>query len=66
MIGYLYAIQHGAQIIYDTDDDNAPSDPLKFEDNYAIKEENSEWNFRGLVGSKIHKGKEFHLPFFFF
>lgn len=22
MIGYLYAIQHGAQIIYDTDDDN--------------------------------------------
>lgn len=25
-IGYLYAIQHGAKIIYETDDDNAPSD----------------------------------------
>ena len=24
-IGYLYAIQHGAKIIYETDDDNSPS-----------------------------------------
>ena len=24
-IGYLYAIQHGAKIIYDTDDDNSPT-----------------------------------------
>ena len=24
MIGYLYAIQHGARVIFDTDDDNAP------------------------------------------
>ena len=25
MIGYLYAIAHGAEWIYDTDDDNRPS-----------------------------------------
>lgn len=24
-IGYLYAIQHGAQVIYETDDDNSPN-----------------------------------------
>ena len=24
-IGYLYAIQHGAKIIYETDDDNSPT-----------------------------------------
>lgn len=24
MIGYLYAMEHGAQVIYETDDDNAP------------------------------------------
>ncbi|CAH1774966.1 unnamed protein product [Owenia fusiformis] len=28
-IGYLYAIQHGAKIIYETDDDNHPTDELK-------------------------------------
>jgi len=27
-IGYLYAIQHGAQFIYDTDDDNEPISPI--------------------------------------
>ena len=24
-IGYLYAIQHGAKVIYETDDDNCPT-----------------------------------------
>jgi hypothetical protein len=24
MVGYLYAMRHGAEVIYDTDDDNAP------------------------------------------
>ncbi|GFR95441.1 conserved uncharacterized protein [Elysia marginata] len=28
-IGYLYAIQHGAKVIYETDDDNRPMDKLK-------------------------------------
>lgn len=28
MIGYLYAIEHGATLIYDTDDDNEPYDAL--------------------------------------
>ncbi|CAH1780485.1 unnamed protein product [Owenia fusiformis] len=28
-IGYLYAIQHGAKLIYETDDDNHPTDSLK-------------------------------------
>ncbi|XP_059151066.1 uncharacterized protein LOC131937552 [Physella acuta] len=28
-IGYLYAIQHGAKVIYETDDDNRPNDDLK-------------------------------------
>ncbi|CAH1782196.1 unnamed protein product [Owenia fusiformis] len=28
-IGYLYAIQHGAKVIYETDDDNHPTDGLK-------------------------------------
>lgn len=28
-IGYLYAIEHGATMIYDTDDDNEPLDGLK-------------------------------------
>ncbi|XP_059144923.1 uncharacterized protein LOC131932067 [Physella acuta] len=28
-IGYLYAIQHGAKVIYETDDDNRPNDNLK-------------------------------------
>ncbi|CAH1779113.1 unnamed protein product [Owenia fusiformis] len=28
-IGYLYAVQHGAQLIYDTDDDNHPTDDLR-------------------------------------
>ena len=36
MIGYLYAISHGAEWIYDTDDDNRPSfgglDTFDFED----------------------------------
>jgi len=31
-IGYLYAIQNGADIIYDTDDDNLPYDDWKIED----------------------------------
>jgi len=29
-IGYLYAIQHGAKIVYESDDDNIPTDGLKF------------------------------------
>jgi len=28
MIGYLYAMIHKAQIIYETDDDNSPLDGL--------------------------------------
>lgn len=28
-IGYLYAVEHGATILYDTDDDNEPLDGLK-------------------------------------
>eukprot|EP01114_Cavostelium_apophysatum_P002245 TRINITY_DN11979_c0_g2_i1.p2 TRINITY_DN11979_c0_g2~~TRINITY_DN11979_c0_g2_i1.p2 ORF type:complete len:403 (-),score=92.39 TRINITY_DN11979_c0_g2_i1:1387-2595(-) len=28
-IGYLYAVQHGAKIIYESDDDNIPSNGLK-------------------------------------
>ncbi len=31
-IGYLYAIKHGADVIYDTDDDNLPYDYWKMED----------------------------------
>jgi hypothetical protein len=29
-IGYLYAIEHGAKVIYETDDDNEPVDGLNF------------------------------------
>ncbi len=29
-IGYLYAIEHGAKVIYETDDDNEPLDELRF------------------------------------
>jgi hypothetical protein len=28
MVGYLYAMEHGAKFIYETDDDNSPSDGL--------------------------------------
>jgi hypothetical protein len=31
-IGYLYAIQHGADVIYDTDDDNLPYDSWRLYD----------------------------------
>jgi len=31
-IGYLYAIQHGAKIVYESDDDNIPTDGLKYVD----------------------------------
>ena len=31
-IGYLYAIQHGADVIYDTDDDNLPYDDWRLYD----------------------------------
>ncbi|OXA54409.1 hypothetical protein Fcan01_10285 [Folsomia candida] len=36
MIGYLYAIQHGAEIIYDTDDDNVPNILSDFDDYFAF------------------------------
>ncbi|XP_021965552.1 uncharacterized protein LOC110860763 [Folsomia candida] len=36
MIGYLYAIQHGAQYIYDTDDDNAPNEGVEFEKGFVL------------------------------
>jgi hypothetical protein len=38
MVGYLYAMRHGAEIIVDTDDDNKPKpewDPLPFEGEFA-------------------------------
>jgi hypothetical protein len=38
IIGYLYAIEHGASIIYDTDDDNAPHDVAEFENNFDLIE----------------------------
>eukprot|EP01088_Endostelium_zonatum_P015615 TRINITY_DN3923_c0_g1_i1.p1 TRINITY_DN3923_c0_g1~~TRINITY_DN3923_c0_g1_i1.p1 ORF type:complete len:475 (-),score=53.05 TRINITY_DN3923_c0_g1_i1:116-1540(-) len=34
-IGYLYAIHHGAQTIYDTDDDNILIDPTQIQDSSA-------------------------------
>jgi hypothetical protein len=34
----LYAIEHGASIIYDTDDDNAPHDVAEFENNFDLIE----------------------------
>lgn len=36
VIGYLYAIEHGAQVIYDTDDDNAPDDLAHFANHFAF------------------------------
>ncbi len=46
--GYLYAIQNGYDLIYETDDDNIPhdnfDDVLAFGENaYMIHENNSEW-----------------------
>lgn len=35
-LGYLYALQHGAVIIYDTDDDNAPDDISRFEQDFIV------------------------------
>lgn len=37
MIGYLYAIERGAELIYDTDDDNAPENILDFEKTFELK-----------------------------
>lgn len=45
IIGYLYAIQHGATHIYDTDDDNAPHDFEMFEQNFEF----SNGTTRGLI-----------------
>lgn len=42
-IGYLYAIQHGADVIYDTDDDNLPYDT---------------WNFQDFNCNRIYKSDE--------
>ncbi|XP_035704042.1 probable glycosyltransferase STELLO1 [Folsomia candida] len=36
MIGYLFAIQHGAEIIYDTDDDNVPNILTDFDKYFAF------------------------------
>ena len=37
-IGYLYAIQHGAKIIYETDDDNSPSNgKIEFDQNQDVE-----------------------------
>ena len=44
-IGYLYAIQHGADIIYDTDDDNLPYDNWFIEEFYSQKQSTSEEKF---------------------
>jgi hypothetical protein len=61
-IGYLFAIQHGAQVIYDTDDDNEISDQMLME-HWALPEWSleSEGLFRWLTtGSNpypIHGGK---------
>ena len=36
-IGYLYAIQHGAKIIYETDDDNSPTNgEIEFDQNNNV------------------------------
>lgn len=35
-IGYLYAIEHGAQVIYDTDDDNYIQDGIQWFDEYFM------------------------------
>lgn len=44
-IGYLYAIQHGADIIYDTDDDNLPYDNWLIEKFSSSKQSASEEKF---------------------
>lgn len=44
LVGYLYAIEHGARYIYETDDDNAAVDGL-----LGFRYEN---NFNGLVAKK--------------
>jgi hypothetical protein len=44
-IGYLYAIQQGADIIYDTDDDNLPYDSWFIEQFYSDKQYTSERKF---------------------
>jgi len=50
MVGYLYAIQHGAQFIYDTDDDNAPDGNVSsFDQHFAVN--NGQAGMRGLVVS---------------
>lgn len=43
MLGYLYALRNGAEVIYDTDDDNIPKDNWsinKFDGVYKTTEEN--------------------------
>jgi hypothetical protein len=69
-IGYLYAMQHGAEVIYDTDDDNLPYDSwrlldfvcsrkivsaLKFVNMYKYYTEELIWP-RGYPLDDIYKG----------
>jgi len=45
MLGYIYALRNGAELLYDTDDDNAPKD------NFYIPEFDGE--FHSLTGKNI-------------
>jgi len=65
VIGYLYAIENGARFIYDTDDDNAPNEPIKFETNFVLKNTTrglvtSNKNF--LVNPYVHFGQKTAWP----
>jgi hypothetical protein len=46
-IGYLYAIKHGYNIIYETDDDNIPYDNfdsiLQFDNLYMVSDDRNKW-----------------------
>jgi len=56
-IGYMYAVQHGAKIIYESDDDNIPSHGLKLiEENSQIVSYVPEEN-RYAVNVYAHFGK---------
>jgi len=48
-IGYLYAIHHGAQVIYDTDDDNLLIDPEEIPDSSSLFSEIQTFSVKSSV-----------------
>lgn len=58
MIGYLHAIRLGAQVIFDTDDDNLPKDDWAvppFEGVHSCTPENASWVnvYRSFTGQRV-------------